>query len=108
MAEISEAVFFHHPSAPAGQALFLFGIWYSFQKRAVRMVCGGEARCSWRESRIFSPTRITNGIFSYDVPKFSGISLAGSFQFALPGFYIGLAVTFLCGIGFLLFARKAA
>lgn len=116
VAEISGAALFHHPSALAGLALLLFGIWYSFQKRAVRLVCGGAGWALLLAAEVLefltvplgSTTGITIGIFSYDVPQFSGISLAESFQFALPGFYIGLAVTFLCGISFLLFARKTA
>lgn len=116
VAEISGAVLLRHPSALTGLALLLFGIWYNFQRRSARLLCGG---IGWSlliaaESLEFltipqgSTVGITIGMFSYDVPQFSGISLADSFQFALPGFYVGVAATLLCGIGFLLFVRRAA
>lgn len=112
--EISGAGLFHHPSAIAGLALLLFGIWYGFRKRATRLICGGTgwALLIVAETLEFltipqgSTVGISIGIFSYNVPQFSGISLAESIQYTLPGFYVGFAATVAIGILFLLFVRR--
>lgn len=116
VAEIPGTVLLHHPAALAGLALFLFAIWYHFQKHAARLTCGctGWGLLLAMEVLDFltvpqgSTTGITIGMFSYDVPNFSGINLMESLQYTLPGFYIGLAATLLCGIGFLVFARETS
>ena len=114
VAEISGTILFQHPIALAGLALLLFGIWYGFQKRAARLICGstGWALLLAVEALDFltipqgSTVGISIGIFNYDLPTFSGISLAESIQYALPGFYVGFAATVVIGILFLLFARR--
>lgn len=114
VAEITGVILFHHPAALAGLALFLFAIWYGFQGRAARMACGcvGWLLLLVVETLEFltvpqgSTVGISIGIFSYDLPTFSGISLAESIQYALPGFYVGCAATVFCDVLFLLFARR--
>lgn len=114
LAEITGTVLFQHPAALAGLALFLFAIWYGFQRRAARLACGCSGWLLLLAVEVLefltipqgSTVGISIGIFSYDLPTFSGISLAESLQYALPGFYVGCAAMVLCGVLFLLFARR--
>ncbi len=115
ISEIPGIYVLQHPVAAAAATLLLFGIWYPFVNSKRRMLCGTSGIVMLLAMEVFDfltiPAGSTMGIqigtFFYDIPNLAGVDIAESFQYALPGFYIGVAATIAAGIGFFCFCRKA-
>lgn len=112
--ELAGTVILRHPGAIIGTGLFFFAIWYPFHKIPTRLRCGFTGWGLLLAAVIYdfltlplgSTTGIQLGLLHFEIPFFSGFDLSSCFQYTLAGFYIGIVMLLLEGVGFYLFVRK--
>lgn len=112
--EIAGTAVLRHPVAIIGIGLFFLAIWHNHRKASMRLWCGymgwglllATVVYDFLTLPLGSILGFQAGPFNFDIPFFPDFRLSKSFEYALPGFYVGLAMILLAGIAFFLFGRK--